>query len=106
MPQSMLSRMWGAAVTAEVMRSGGTQAKSGDQLDQELENIAASVESNMGETSATVSFSGLKETGDTALRIFKEVLTGPEFRQDKIDLTLAQTHSGIDRRNDDAAGAE
>ena len=88
-------------VMAEVQRAGGTRARTGDQLDEELENIAASVESNMGETSATVSFSGLKESSDQVLRIFKDVLTEPEFRQDKIDLTLNQLRGGIARRNDD-----
>jgi zinc protease len=91
-----------ADLTAAVMRSGGTSAKSGDQLDVELENIAASVESSMGETTATVSFSALKETADTALGIFKDVMSDPSFRQDKIDLALSQIGSGISRRNDDA----
>ena len=89
-------------VTAGVLRSGGTRTKTGDQIDEELENMAASVESSMGETSASVSFSGLKETSDKVLQVFKEVLTDPEFRQDKIDLTLNQIHSGIARRNDEA----
>jgi len=89
-------------ITAAVMRSGGTRAKPGDQLDEELENIAASVESNLGETSATVSFSALKETVDPVFAIFKGVLSEPEFRQDKIDLLLAQERSAIARRNDDA----
>ena len=93
-----------STVMADVLRSGGTRAKTGDQIDEELENIAASVESNMGETSASISFSGLKETSSTVLRVFKDVLTDPEFRQDKIDLEIAQTHSGIDRRNDDPQG--
>ncbi len=91
-------------ITAEVMRAGGTRAKTGDQLDEELENVAASVESNLGETSATVSFSALKETVGPVLETFKGVLTEPEFRQDKIDLLLAQVRSGIARRNDDAQG--
>ena len=93
-----------SSVMADVLRSGGTRAKTGDQIDEELENIAASVESSMGETSASISFSGLKETTGTVLRIFKEVMSDPEFRQDKIDLTIQQMHSGIDRRNDDAQG--
>jgi zinc protease len=93
-----------SSVMADVLRSGGTRAKTGDQIDEELENIAGSVESNMGETSASVSFSGLAESTDTVLRIFKEVMTGPDFRQDKIDLTLQQDNSGIDRRNDDPQG--
>ncbi len=90
-------------VMAEVMRSGGTRAKTGDQIDEDLENIAASVESSMGETSATVGFSGLKETEDQVLAVFKDVLTSPEFRQDKIDLSLNQYRGGIARRNDEAS---
>jgi predicted Zn-dependent peptidase len=93
-----------ATVTGVVMRSGGTQAKTGDQLDEELENIAASVESDIGESSGSVSFSTLKENTGEVLGIFKDVLTQPEFRQDKIDLAKSEMRSGIARRNDDAHG--
>lgn len=93
-----------SSVMADVLRSGGTRAQTGDQIDEDLENIAASVESNMGETNASLSFSGLKETAGTVLRVFKEVMTDPEFRQDKIDLSISQMNSGIDRRNDDPQG--
>ena len=93
-----------ADITAGVLRSGGTSAKTGDQLDVELENIAASVESSMGENSATVSFSALKETADQAMQAFKDVLSDPAFRQDKIDLLITQENSAISRRNDDPAG--
>jgi zinc protease len=89
-------------VMAEVLRSGGTKGKTGDQLDEELENMAASVESGMDETNASVSFSGLKESADAVLAIFRDVLTNPEFRQDKLDLALTQLRGGIARRNDDA----
>ncbi len=91
-----------SAIMAEVLRTGGTKAKTGDQIDEQLENIAASVESSMDETSASITFSGLKETSDTVLGAFKDILTAPEFRQDKIDLTLSQYRSAIARRNDDA----
>jgi zinc protease len=91
-----------SGIMAEVLRSGGTSFKTGDQIDEELENVAASVESSMDETSATISFSGLKESVDTPLGVFKDLLTGPAFRQDKIDLSLSQAKSAIARRNDDA----
>jgi zinc protease len=90
--------------TASVLRSGGTKAKTGDQIDEELENMAASVESGMEETSASMSFSALKENGDTVLGVFKDVLTAPEFRADKLDLAISQSRSAIARRNDDANG--
>jgi len=90
-------------VMADVLRSGGTKSKTGDQIDEELENIAGTVEAGMDESSASVSFSGLKETTDQVLTVFRDVLTNPEFRQDKLDLTLTQYRSAIARRNDDAA---
>ena len=83
------------------MRTGGTRAKTGDQLDEQLENIAATVESGIGETSGSVSFSALKENTDEVLGIFHDVLTAPEFRQDKIDLVkiaAAQRHRAPQRR--------
>jgi zinc protease len=89
-------------IMADVMRSGGTKTKTGDQIDEALEDLAASVESGMDETSASVSFSALKESAPQVLETFKDVLTSPEFRQDKIDLELAQLRSAIARRNDDA----
>jgi predicted Zn-dependent peptidase len=88
--------------TAEVLRSGGTKSKTGDQIDEELENMAASVEAGMEETSGSMSFSALKENADTVLSVFKEVMTAPEFREDKLELAITQTRSGIARRNDDA----
>ena len=90
--------------TAEVMRSGGTKSKTGDQIDEDLENVAASVESSMDETSASMSFSALKESSDAVLKVFKDVMTQPEFRQEKLDLAMSQTRSAIARRNDDASG--
>ncbi|HEY2844258.1 MAG TPA: pitrilysin family protein [Bryobacteraceae bacterium] len=89
-------------VMSDVLRSGGTKSKTGDQIDEELEDIAGSVEAGMDETSASMTFSGLKETSDQVLAVFKDVLTSPEFRQDKLDLTLTQYRTAIARRNDDA----
>ncbi|HWB87541.1 MAG TPA: insulinase family protein [Bryobacteraceae bacterium] len=93
-----------ATMTGMVMRTGGTKAKTGDQLDQELEDVAASVESNIGESNGSVSFSALKENTDEVLGVFHDVLTSPEFRQGKIDLAKTQLSSSIARRNDDAHG--
>lgn len=93
-----------AGLTGEVLRSGGTKTRSGDQLDQDLENVAASIESQIGESSGTMSFSCLKENTDQVLGLFHDVLTSPEFRQDKVDLAKTQTRSLISRRNDDPDG--
>ncbi|MCX6597470.1 MAG: pitrilysin family protein [Acidobacteria bacterium] len=93
-----------ADMVGTVMRSGGTRTRTGDQLNEQLENIAASVETGIGETSGRVSFNALKENTDEVLAVFKDVMLNPEFRQDKLDLAKTQEKSGIARRNDDAAG--
>jgi zinc protease len=93
-----------AGLTGTVMRTGGTKSHTGDQLDVQLENIAAGVEAGIGETSGSVSFSCLRENLDQVLAIFKDVLTSPEFRQDKIDLAKNELRSAISRRNDDPEG--
>ena len=84
------------------MRTGGTKSKTSEQLDQQLENMAASVEASIGESSGRVGFCALKENTDEVLAVFQDVLINPEFRQDKIDLVKSQIKSGISRRNDEA----
>ncbi len=93
-----------AGLTGEILRSGGTKNKTGDQLDEALENVAASIESQIGESSGTLSFSCLKENTGQVLGMFRDLLTTPEFRQDKVDLAKTQLVSEISRRNDDAEG--
>ncbi len=93
-----------AQLTGEVLRSGGTKAKTGDQVDEDLENVAASIESQIGENSGSVSFNCLKENTDHVLQVFKDFLITAEFREDKVDLAKTQLRSEISRRNDDANG--
>ncbi len=90
-----------ATLTGMVMRAGGTKARSGDQLDEDLENIAASVESAIDESAGEVSFSALRENVDKVLAVFHDVLTAPAFRQERIDLAKSQIRDQIARRNDD-----
>ena len=92
-----------AEITGAVMRTGGTTSKTGDELDEILENLAASVEVGIGDDSGSASMSVLKEDLDTGLSILADVLMNPAFREDKIDLEKIQHRSAISRRNDDAS---
>ncbi len=93
-----------AQITGTVMRTGGTKAKTGEEIDVQVENLAASVESGIGLTSGRVSFSCLKENTDEVMNVFRDLLTAPEFRKDKLDLLKSQLRGSIARRNDDAGG--
>jgi predicted Zn-dependent peptidase len=89
-----------ASITGTVMRTGGTTSKTGDEIDELLEQIAASVETGIGLSSGSASMSVLKEDIDTGLSILADVLMNPAFRQDKIELAKIMRRSNIARRND------
>lgn len=93
-----------ASITGDAIRAGGTTSQTGDQIDEQLENIAASVESSIDESFGRVAFSTLKERTDEVLAVFHDLLTQPAFREDKIELAKSQIRGGISRRNDDAPG--
>lgn len=93
-----------AAITGSVMRTGGTRKMSGDDMDELLESIAASVETGIGPSSGFAFVSVLKEDLETGLSVLADVLMNPAFPQDKIDLQKVQARSSIARRNDNANG--
>ena len=92
-----------ASITGSVMRTGGTTSKTGDELDEQLERIAASVETGIGLNSGSASMSVLKEDIDTGLGILADVLMNPAFREDKIMLAKIRHRSSIARRNDNVS---
>lgn len=89
-----------ASITGTVIRSGGSEKYSADNLNALLENKAASMETYIGFTSGGASMNVLKEDFDQLLPVFIDLLTNPAFPEDKIDLAKTQTKSGISRRND------
>jgi predicted Zn-dependent peptidase len=90
-----------ASLTGSVLRTGGTQSKTGDQIDKELETLAATVETGIGQTAGNIRVSVLKEDLDKALAILADILTNPAFREDKLNLAKIQQKTMISRRNDD-----
>ncbi|BAY44647.1 processing proteinase [Scytonema sp. HK-05] len=93
-----------AELTGIVMRSGGTQKHTPDQLNEILEQRAASVEAGIGETAGNTSFEALTEDLETVFGLFAEVLREPVFAPEKLDLAKTQLRGAIARRNDDPDG--
>ncbi len=89
-----------AAICGQVLRTGGTQTKTGDEIDKELETLAAAVETGIGQTSGYIMISVLKEDVDRALAILADILMNPAFREEKIELAKIQQRTAISRRND------
>jgi zinc protease len=92
-----------AALTGEVMRTGGAGARTAEQIDERLDSLAATVDSSIGETSGALAFTALRDNADDVLAIFKDVMTAPAFRQDRVDRAKQQLRQSIAHRNDDPA---
>lgn len=89
-----------AELAGTVMRSGGTELLEPSALNEELEFIAASVETSVSDEWGQASLNVLKKDLETGLKLFSQVLRQPAFRQDQIDLAKNRIREGIRRRND------
>jgi len=88
-------------LVGDVLRNGGTQAMTGDAMDERLDRLGASLSSYGDSNSVRVSGRGLTESLDAVLPIFADLLRKPAFAEDKLALAKRQFASGISRRNDD-----
>ncbi|MCF6155337.1 MAG: insulinase family protein [Candidatus Brocadia sp.] len=89
-----------AGLTGYVMRSGGTISMPADKMNEELEFMAASVETSIGRESGSASLSTLKKDIDKGLKIFADVLMNPAFPEDKIKMRKDEVIESIRREND------
>ncbi len=90
-----------AGIMGTVMRSGGTQRRTSDAINEFLEQRAASVETSVSETAGSAAFDTLTEDLPEVFALFAETLQQPAFPVDKLDLAKTQERGGIARRNDD-----
>lgn len=90
-----------ASICGEVMRTGGTTTRTGEQIDETLENIAATVETRIGADLGSASLSVLQEDFNTALPVFADILMNPVFAEDKVELSKIRQRTAIARRNDE-----
>jgi zinc protease len=93
-----------ASLTGTVMRTGGTEKMTGDEIDLKLEKVAAIVETYLDEDSGGAYLNCLKENLDTSLGILADIIRTPRFDPEKIDLAKVEMKSGISRRNDQVGG--
>ncbi len=89
-----------AQLVGTVMRSGGTESHSAERLNSILEQKAASIETQIGSTSADAGFSSLTEDLETVFKLYAEVIREPAFAEEQIVLAKRQQEGAIARRND------
>lgn len=90
-----------ASITGQVMRTGGTTSRSGDQINELLEAHGASVETEVGRDAASASMFTLAADLKLGLEILADLVQHPAFPEEKIELAKVQEDTNVARRNDD-----
>jgi predicted Zn-dependent peptidase len=93
-----------AGLTGTVMRTGGTARLSGDQVDDELEFLAANISMGIGGESGSASLDILKKDFPRGLAIFADMLRAPAFEPAKVEQAKRQALEAIRRRPDSPGG--
>jgi zinc protease len=90
-----------ASILGQVLRTGGSLSRPGEEVDRLLENAGASVETQIGVSAGSASVFALKEHLPLVLEILANLVRNPALPEDKIELAKVQERTAIARRNDD-----
>lgn len=93
-----------AGLTGVVMRTGGTARLTGDQVDEELEFLAANISMGIGGESGSAALDTLKKDLPRGLAIFADMLRAPAFEPAKVEQAKRQALEAIRRRPDSPGG--
>lgn len=89
-----------ASATGSQMREGAVSGMTPEQLDQELDDLGASVEAGFGDEYGTAAFSSLSEDFDRVFSLFAKVVREPAFNEKRFQLWKKLSAEGIRRRRD------
>lgn len=90
-----------AELGSRVLRTGGTEKMSGDQLDDWLEGRGASIEASATADSTRVIVSSLAQDFPEVLRVVADVLRRPAFDGGRLEVSRNQAIATVARQNDE-----
>jgi len=73
-----------ASMCGSLLRRGGTTSMTGEEIDDFMEQLAGSLNANIGFSEGLVSLSVLKEDTDKGLKMLADILMNPIFNEDEI----------------------
>jgi predicted Zn-dependent peptidase len=90
-----------AALTASMLRRGGTETLSPEALDERLDSLAVELSTGAGRLRAGASLSATAWTLEEALDLLFEVLRRPRFDPGRLALAKDNLRENLKHRNDD-----
>ena len=95
-----------AAIAGDAWRSGGAGDYTAQDLDEELDFLAAILSTSIGDVTGSVSLNVLSKDLDKAMAILMDVVTKPRFQEDRFAKTKDNMLQAMKQRNDDTADIE
>jgi zinc protease len=91
-----------ARATGAMMRRGGAGERAAEQLDEDLDFLAANASVSGGETQCTASLNCLASNFAESFALFMDIVRRPRFQQDRLDLYKSEQIENLKQRNDRA----
>jgi len=89
-----------ASLTGTLMREGGTENRPPDDLDDEIDFLAANISTSFGNTSGSANLNVLSYEIEKGLEIFIDVLRNPRFDENRFRIHRERIRQNLARRND------
>ena len=90
-----------ASIAGTVLRTGGTDKLSGDEIDELVEAKGMHLETWIGGTNGGAYLSALKEDAARGMSLLADILMHPRFDPEKIEIAKKEQKASISRRNDE-----
>jgi zinc protease len=92
-----------AAMTARMVREGGTTSTAPAALDETLDFLATEVGVSANDTFTSATMNCLKSNFDESLKLFLGMLRTPAFDSSRLETARARVLESLKQRNDDAS---
>ena len=89
-----------ADLVGDELRDGGTKDLTPEELDEEIDFLAARLFSGIGETQGSAGLSCLSKDIDDGLALFIQMLRYPRFDEDRLNKAKDRLVQNVKRRND------
>lgn len=90
-----------ADLVGELLRGGGTEKWSADELDELLEGIGAAAETSSDIIAGSLKLMMLSSKKELAVEVMAEILRRPRFEEARFEQSMVGFKSAISRRNDE-----
>ncbi len=93
-----------AAMTGQMIRTGGSAMMSPSDLDEEFDFLAADVSVGVGNRSANATINTLTSNLDRSFELFMDMIKNPRFDAQRLEVLRGQALEGLKARDDNGLG--